>query len=341
MKKADVLSPTFVTIIALAVAAIVLFGASGAFGSMTKKVIKTNNCQWSFALNAVTKTPPECEAVYSTLTKQDLSKGTTKAAKRIEEWHNKVEELTEKEKKGQELSYSEELIKSGYSQALEYFEYQEEYTADDLQLYEYAMDEYIAKSMKSCWTKVWKGKPPIFNEWWDRYDLKFFTLGEDIDPPKTLRGDKEWSSFIADKYGPPVFCVLCERIKFDEDVKELFRNSDKGTTISSLSAWMDNNPVIPKGSLPEDLDFFDNTPFSEFIQDDVHKGIFRHKFEYNVEDSLAILYSRINVYEPEQWKQSAFERIGWYTDEDIKEPVNVIAPIPYTEIGQRCHVLIS
>lgn len=320
MSKGQLLSGKLLTIVILTVSMVVLLMTSTSFGNVIRNVAKTSSCNWNFAVNAITSLPPECEATYSTLTMKNLSKGTVRAAKRIEEFNAEPRK---------------------YAKALEHFPYQEKYSEEDLTLYEYAMDEYIAKRMKSGWDKVWKGKLPIFDDWWNIVDWTFFGFTDaEAEKGRTVQGEEAIDIWLLKVYDPPTFCVLLERIKFGEDIKKKF--GDRGRLrIDSLSPWMDNNPLVAKGSVPNKIHYYDNTPYSKYLEDDVHVGLFRQRFNYELDKNYAILYSRVNVYKGKQYAETVLDWLGVYDEEDLSKPINVISLVPYEEIGQRCHVLIS
>jgi len=285
--KQGQLSNTLVVLVALAVSLIVLLSATGMFADVIEKVADTSVCTWSLGLNAMLDLPPHCRAKYTTLTIGNLSKRTKYAKNRIIDF---------------------EADSGKYSEALNKFPHKDSYNSDnDAILYEFAMDEYIAKSLKSCWAKIPRNAP-IFSEW-DEHLIK-----------------------------RPVNCILCERIKFGNDVKEKFSHKHE---IDSLDVWMDYNPIFSIKDAPGKVEYEDPRSYSQYLEDEVSGGYFSHNFVYSVDEPIAVLYARVNPFKGFTWAQRGLSRIGWYPKEEVSEPVNLITIVPYKEVGERCDYLVS
>lgn len=292
-----------------------LLSATGLFAKVIDEVAKKGGCDLSIVVSTlhIDKTLPEGCMKFKTLAIQDLAAGLSKAKNRIEEWKKEPEK---------------------YKEALREFKYDGK---DDTILYEYALDEYMAKSMKSCWDLVYKGQLPLFPNTWDWFD---WTLGNEIKGnPDVIEGPKIAGLYIAQIKGPPVFCIPCERIKFDDSIKRKF--ASKSGRITSLPVWMKNNAILPKSELTKDIKVYDNTAYAEYLEDDAHKGIFQRRDEFNVNEAQTILYARVNVYRYWGWANWAGNFVGLISNEEVDKPVNTIAVAPYGEIGEKCHVLIT
>ena len=313
------LNSSLVSLVLIAVALVLLLLTSSSFADIIKGVAKKSGCEWSFALNSLIGIQPECKAKLTSLSLSDIAPRLGADSKKIDEWHDLNKKDTEKKV---------------YDKILETFPYRQ--TKNEDTLYEYAMDEYIAKSMKSCWDKVWKGELPIFDEWWNTIDTSLFA---DKEQARKLTGDIETDNWFFQTYDAPVQCVVCERIKFGDDIKKKFQ----GRQIQSLSPWMDFHPVLPRANINGKVDDklpYDNTPYSKYVLDDVHRDIFHSRYVYTTDEPYAILYSRINIFKAAHWTEKMANWVGIISDEEFTQPVNMITIVPYREVGERCHALV-
>ena len=148
------------TLIQLAIVAIVLIvvflGAYPLFSSKLHAAEEKGTCEWAVLLAAVRKAgslgiaegvPEGCHAKIKAITTNDLAKKTTFARNRIKAF-----------------SKPPYLDKQGTSTAPSFLK-------DDSKIVNlFALDNIIADEMIECWEKVFKGKMPLFDEWWRLYN---------------------------------------------------------------------------------------------------------------------------------------------------------------------------
>lgn len=147
--------------------------------------------------------------------------------------------------------------------------------------YEYALNEVVAKEMKSCWKRLGEGKLPLFDEW-----LKDNT-----------------------KTGSKAICVICSRLEFDAEVRERVGK----TEITSLTEWLRNNPS-------QQYRVGEDTVLSmyEYIQDpDTYDANMQPEYKYAVDKPLAVVFSRTNRHFFRAWIGEVVAD-GWtYTKEGV------------------------
>ncbi len=161
---------------------------------------------------------------------------------------------------------------------------------------EHAMNKVIAKEMMSAWRTAGEGRLDLFeNYWWGDGDL-------------SSEKYKVW----AIKGERPVNCIVFARVRFDEGI----RNEFKDRKIRSLNEWLKKNQ-LPKS----------DTTYMGYLSDDGERSLFEPFYEYGVEESLAVVYARINLYKGEEfaakyWKK-ALAGIGVATATVILAPASV------------------
>ncbi|MDA1197320.1 MAG: hypothetical protein O2779_05150 [Nanoarchaeota archaeon] len=126
-------------------------------------------------------------------------------------------------------------------------------------LLEYRFEEVIAKSMKRCWGRNGEGGLPIGDDW--------------------IKGD----FFSNIKVGEIFYCDLCEIVKFDNGVADLFQGGGK-----SMNSFLKNNPI----------NRLSTKSYWEFIKDDSDSDLFKG-YSYDIiaknkdagnNNDLAIVY---------------------------------------------------
>ncbi|MEM4239676.1 MAG: hypothetical protein QXK08_00580 [Candidatus Woesearchaeota archaeon] len=172
-------------------------------------------------------------------------------------------------------------------------------------LNEFAVDKIVADEMVSCWEKVFKGKMPLFDEWWRLYDFPW---------SKTERNPETAVQNFAGTFGrPPVNCILCAHIKFMPEVINAFKAKPK---ITSMDEWMLANPVP--------LTSKDYLNFLAEGQPDVPH------YEFSVDaNGLAVVYARVNEHAVKGYLQSIPATFGITTPEP--KDYNMLFLVPYTQ----------
>jgi hypothetical protein len=299
------------TLVSLAVLLIVVFVMLGLIPGFTQKLQaaeSASTCSWSILLASVQKLgsagiaqgiPEGCKAIMVNVSMKDLEKNQRLASNRISEFMNKPD-----------------IYKS------QYFTNTNKET-----LNEFALDKILADELVDCWEKVFKGKMPLFDEWWRLYSWKEGNPGSG---PVALQ---VWNVQV---HGPPVNCVICSRITFSDEVISQFKQKQ----IISLEEWMSLNPV-PRT----------NTPYLQYIYEgqtgtDLFKPKYRPKYSFVADErGLAVLYQRVNVHGLESAVTTPLKWIGAIPE---KTPdLNYLKLVPYSQEaiisqdGEGCTLIID
>lgn len=185
------------------------------------------------------------------------------------------------------------------------------YSEDDAIPYEYLMDEVFASELKYCKdiAKLYE-----FKDWWKGHD-------------KTKDADNEEDALgLWEKLGlgrPPILCLLCSRIKFDEELQRMF----DGMEIKSLTEWMANTPVLPRKSYYEYM-LFEGADELAMIH-----------YTYSTSEPYAIVYSRIDKVGIRWAYGKAISFFNWFganiaTDKDAD--IKGVIIVPYAEFSRQC-----
>ena len=315
MKKRGELSSLLVTLITLVVALAVLVLVFVEFGEVLQEEATKKNCQWNLLVSARTKSPilgretipPDCKMTRKNITLEQLENKKKSNKKEIEKFNAKYEDST-------------------------YFNFNIDV---DEELLEFEMDRIIANEIKDCWEVAWMGQMPIFQEWWslikcetnDEGDYKCDCVeGKECKfIPGLIEKVKFWNN---DLNRPPAFCLLCSRIKFDDDLKETFKEKE----ITSLPEWMQKHPVLVD---PQKRSYY------EYTKDDVNRGIFAPDYVYNFDEPLAVVYSRVNVFKPLGYAERFLQWTGIKNPDKAHKPINVLSLMPYSEVSEKCTYIIG
>jgi hypothetical protein len=133
-------------------------------------------------------------------------------------------------------------------------------------------------------------------------------------------------------HGPPTFCIVCARIKFDSAIKSEFR----GRKITSLLPWMASNPVPgTKTSYLEEL----------LKGQTVISPLYTPPYTYRTDEPQALVYKRINPHVTQSTLSWAGEKLG-ITEE--AQTVNILALADYDKLvvpmqkgGQSCFLIVD
>jgi len=297
MKKSQIAVDTLIGLAILAVAvAIVGIVVYPEVKDLFEKEGAKGACEWSLVVHSLTKlsdfslVPAECRAHRFEISLDDLEKYHFTARKRIKIYQDNPEK---------------------YGRILQFFDNPE----DPNQLNEWVLNMFVAKEMQDCWEKVFKGRLPLFDKWWELYtwDWEKVTSGETED---------YISTFILDFKKPPVNCIICSRIRFSDDLIQAFGSRNH---IDSLSVWLKYNYPITGGK-----------SYYEILtegQSEI-KGLFAPEFEYSIDKPLAVLYEKIyyyygGEYGPEAWLDRAFKAITGGKEGTYE--LNYLKIVPYTQ----------
>lgn len=217
-------------------------------------------CEWSLVMHSLAKLgdwsliPAECRAHRIDIDLKYLDRFTSEAKRRINEYN------ANPSKYGPMLADFNDPNKKE-------------------QLYEWALNKAVAQEMNDCWTKVFKGRLPLFDKWWTLYDFPW----RNIDVTDKKHGEKIFHSFLGTFRQAPVNCIVCSRIRFSDDVRRMFA----GKNIDSLDDWLRSNyPRYGGKSYYEEL----AEGRSEL------NSLFTPPYSFSVDNPLAVLYERIYYY---------------------------------------------
>ena len=189
----------------------------------------------------------ECEMDILTITMQDLEKGMEQAERKIIDFNKKFDP---------------------------------DYTLNPenkIDQKEWVLNKIMANELRRWWSNMGAGNLNLFSNWW-----WFFGCGGenkiDCEDEGMLNKLKVWNWKT---YGPPTFCVIGTRIKFDQDIKNEFKSE-----ITSLNEWLYNNPIP-----------YTDKSYYEYLSEEAHEGydLFRQNYyDYNTNEPMAVVFININ-----------------------------------------------
>ncbi len=329
-KKGAVGVETFVRSAAILIALVALILVVPHFTKQLYAASEKGQCQWSVLVSALTRTPGvgienipiECKAKYINLTLEDAQANYNAAAKAINVYRDR----------GPEYDAIYKIFNSQKSES---------------QLAEWSVDKILADEMVSCWDKVWKGKMPMFDEWWKIIGYSQASADQEklaLAKTQGLPGKEEDMKWYHYAYlwnlqwkSPPTFCVVCTRIKFGKDITPALGRAD----VNSLSTWMMFNQV-PKTSIS----------YFEYLLSEDQKNtpaLFRtHEIKYDTSQPYAVLYQRINIHKVDELSQGVLDFIGLVSTEETDKKVDRVLLVPYDSVllpydhgGANCNYVID
>ena len=263
-------------------------------------------CEYNLFITAATKTPiiqninipPECQMKRITLTYDELAKNKAKAQKEIKKHNDKFE-------KTPEFKFSYDIKND-----------------DDLLRYE--MDKAIAKELRTCWQTGWEGNMNFFDEWWRFYEPFW---GEDEVPGQETLIDL----FVGEFKRPPINCIACARIKFDDDLKARFQNEN----IKTINEWMQKTPIPAD---PEQKSYWEYT-----LPDQSLESIYRagERFDYDTDKTYLIAFARVNVHKGAEYVRDVIDLFPGYSEDDHPEDISTLILIPYEDANEYCTFMIG
>lgn len=185
---------------------------------------------------------------------------------------------------------------------------------------EFALDNIVADELVECWEKVWKGKVPLFNEWWRLYDVCVDpNTGKSTGCGKLEEFAKSaWAVAFNDANKAPTNCILCAHISFDPEVQKIVRKPEM------MMEWLGNNPV-PRTS----------APYSDFLAEGQTIGGFAKlnlKYDFSTADpGIAIMYERINTHQLFQSASSVGNWAGLSNDPKDYEDQSYLKLLTYKQ----------
>jgi len=295
MKKAQVGLDTVVALAILALVLVVLFII--VFPSFKDVLIgegEQGACEWSLVLHSLTKLgdwsliPAECRANRIEIDMKYLERFTTEARRRIGEYDK-------------DTTGKYDLILKDFNDV-----------NNKKQVYEWALNRAVAQEMRNCWSKVFKGKLPLFDQWWNLYDFPWETP-----IPGEGEGHVALRSFFGKFYGPPTNCIICSRIKFSQDVQDYFA----GKEITSLDNWLRYN--YPR---------YGGTGYYEELAEGQSElnSLFTPPYSFGTSKPLAVLYEKIYYYQGMfKWTDKLIKYATGGKDGTYE--LNYLKLVPYTQ----------
>lgn len=169
-------------------------------------------------------------------------------------------------------------------------------------IYEHALDGVVAGEMKDCWEKVFKGKIPVFNQWWNLFGYE--------------EESSFWEVWNIEKRGPPVFCIVCSRIKFNEKDMEAINLTKE---ITSLNEWMYNTPESAKTLIPY---------YDYIIDGQTPSALLTPEYIYDTREPYAVIYKRVNIHKLGEIIQGIASWLGY----EPMEAASTLELVPYNKI---------
>ncbi len=296
-------------------------------------------CKWELFLTTFSRItgersiPQSCRMQIHTITKENLTR------RRADKLYTPVQEA----ERGMKLWWDD----NRFGESAPYFRgsYKDTYLPDEPILYEWAADKIVAERMRYCWDKVDQGNVQLFDNWYDVIDWHIFGYGEDAKPKPVWGNEQEaWETWFMNIKKPPVLCIICDQIKFDNDLQQMFGSRD----IISLDEWMRNSP------LPEDVLAGSNRIASYYEYVTPQLGFFEPKYSYQMSEPQAVIYTRIPLWDVnvfniiEQPTEIIDDFVVWsgiqiysLARDGLPKKVDRIHVIPYREVSARCNFVIS
>jgi hypothetical protein len=265
-----VLAMISITVVALSYA---VFKILVILGVIAPKAV----CEWSVVLiglgklgtGGVLDIPPECKTEFVEIKLADLEALESEAAQQIRFYGQQYQK---------EPRAWEEIFRVFNN------------PDSEQQRLEWALNQKMATELTKCWSKVWKGELPLFDEWWNLVDWNLYGFADKPkDSSDALRYlGEDVADFGGDSlltvYGPPTFCIYCSRVVIDPQIKtKLGKNR-----VTSLTTWLKAKPVRP-GSSESLFQFLLNENQRKFpiAQEGIDYG-------YNMDKPQAVEFLRTN-----------------------------------------------
>jgi hypothetical protein len=206
----------------------------------------------------------------------------------------------------------------------------------------YNMDRIVADEMKRCWSVVGNGKLPLFDKWYEFFKCNYKDSNGNSQE-KPCESMKDYFDYWNGKgirgiNNAARFCVLCARVKFDENVQKDFKGMDKGK-YDSINLWMANNPR-QTGS---------KQSYYEYILDDTQKESFFNapSFEYSTDKPYAVIFVRVNMHGTQSaivtaynFVESKLNKYPAANDQDVSY-ANILRLVPYDSLSDECDYLVG
>src|SRR3989344_601510 len=224
--------------------------------------------------------------------------------------------------------------------------------AEGERIEQFRLNEVMGKELKDCWEKTGRGRLDLFSDWW--VPLK---LGEEGSPEPDQSAWEGWlataRSVIHGYKGPPVNCIICSRIKFDEDFSVDSSSDPQGNDPFTLDTYLKNTPH-PNPQVLSEVSGERMSLYEFLFDNDVNPELYTPSWKYDAKKDrpYAVVFARINVLKTTSAAQNAviysqdlaelfginFEIMG---KEGKSKPVDRVLLIPYDEVVKTCTQLAN
>ncbi|MEM3374446.1 MAG: hypothetical protein QXE31_04460 [Candidatus Woesearchaeota archaeon] len=241
---------------------------------------------------------------------------------RVKNW-NKNQEIPEETKFSYFEDYSREIFSNGEKITLDNPTIeQKEYVRG-----RYNLDRLFAEEMKRCWNIVGQGELPLFDNW-----FTFVDCDKNQNGIQNCENIEKWISAIKNGKIKPTatFCVLCARIKFDDEINNKFSGVDNGY-YSSVARWMGNHPI--RNDKKES--------YYDYVYNTDKMSSFAEMFfpKYRTDRAYAVVFMRINDHGGINFFKT-LAGLNKYKNSDVYY-ANIIKLIPYEDISKECDYLVA
>lgn len=309
-KKGYEITSVAVAAIAAVIALVVFLFIFPEFGEKLYAAGSKGECEWSVLVSALTRTPGlgfenipvECRAKYKNVTMADLQANYPSAEKMMQFYKTK----------GQNYAAISNLFSD---------------PVNPLMRAEWSMNKIVADEMVECWDKVWHGEMPLFDSWYRLIDYQNVVL----DPATVANATQQNISVTPGAMTsldylkvwnlkfqrPPVFCIVCTRLKLTDDVKSQFAAKPD---IKSLTLWMQFNAV------PGTSESYYLYTLPDWLKP------FQQNYGYNVNQPIAVVYSRINMHKIATVTSPIVTFLGLGSSADAQDKADKIVVVPYDSV---------
>jgi hypothetical protein len=291
-------------LVLLAITVIIILVSTGFLGRFEKKAEaaeEKGECNWAIMSAGLRKAgtlsiaegiPEGCKTRIVTVTMESIRKHQIYAKNRLE--------TMRKDK--------------AYESVAAYFLHPPTGVSEEQLVNEFALNRIVAGELEECWTRVWRGKMPLFDEWWRLYDCIDSKSGRSVPCSKL----QDFAISAIPLYGAwetitggikfnrvPTNCYKCAHIKFDKEIRNYFNRP-----ITSLREWLAINPM-PNS----------RTSYLEYLMEgQAGLGTLFKMGGYTYEvtpEGLAIVYERVNAQQLVQLTGITF--VGTPEDQNLLE----------------------
>lgn len=285
---------TMVLLILMLIGAGMLYGITHSITKILSIESEEKICAFSSIVAASTKvqgvelTKIDCPIQLKTITETDIRREVPKVIGEIKEFNAKDTERWDKLKDDYRSSFTQtdsvipnldDLLKAPYNSPIHK---------------EFALHSLVGNELRKCWQKMGEGQLDLFSNWGSQ---------NGVDAALIQTGLKDM----------PSICVVCTRIKFDQEIKKEFGNREL-----SLKFW--SQMTKPKNK---------QITYAEYLLDDSHdKDLFKPKWKYTVTEPIAAVYAKIPAAQLDIW----IGKVGRATTKTANIITNFIGDFDLTKL---------